>query len=101
MKINIDLDWDYLYKLPTKEFNEFTEKYLKFATKTIIAMEKDYLKKKGLLKKRLTSEEDRKMENALRQRKAYKKLGENILRLNKPFYFLTKGVKKRLDDNLH
>lgn len=86
MKINIDLDWDYLYKLPTEEYNKFTEKYLEFATNKLIEMENDCCKKKGKTKNNLTPKERNNMRLAINKRRDGKKLGENMLRLNKLFW---------------
>ena len=87
-KINIDLDFEYLSKLPPEVYWRFVESYTKFSCQRLIIMEEEYLKKKRMTETK-TYEQMRKMQNAINSRKESKKIRNNLMKLN----FMPFGTK--------
>lgn len=81
MNMEINLDFEYLDKLPSDAYWRFVDKYIDYCSKVWCAMEKEYLEKKGL-KEVKTYDEHKRMNRAINNRKPIKLIKNNLMKLN-------------------
>jgi len=84
-KIEIDLDFEYLDKLPYEEYNKLEEQFLKLVVKAINKAEEDYCRKKGTTRQEIEKDfrSYSKMRKAIDKRKNIKKLANTLMKFNK------------------
>jgi len=84
-KIEIDLDFEYLDKLPYEEYNKLEEKFLEVVVKSITKAEEDYCRKKDTTREKIQKDfiSYNKMRNAIDKRKNIRKLANTLMKFNK------------------
>ena len=85
MKIQVDLDFEQLDKLPIEEYNKLERQYLEFVTKLMTSSEEDYCRKKGTTRKEVMKDyiSYSKMRNAMNKRKQIKKATGTLMKFNR------------------
>lgn len=83
--MEINLDFEYLDKLPVEEYNKIERRFLDYFQKLLISSEEDYCKKKGLSREEIFKNYKlySNMRIAVDKRKAIKKEKRNLMMFNR------------------